>query len=205
MQYPGSRSQVILHYAIEEGLGAAIGLRSEGWPEEHGAMHGGVGGHIVILVDISIDTVKFIDPNDNDGRIRTMTLRRFLSRWDGLAVVLVPDGKWVREEAHPRLKRETTVAIRRAASSMSCRVNWGLRLKRIAERNTSSVTPIACSTGEGRSEPLEHAEPVEQATPAKSRFISNRSALSPGKDTLIVWGTPSSGPLRTIGAACSRS
>ncbi len=205
MQYPGSRSRGILQFAVEEELGAAIGLRAGGWSDEHGAMQGGVGGHIVILIDLSFDTVRFIDPNDADGRTRMMSLRRFLARWDGLAVVLVPDGKWVREEPHPCRKRDTTVAMRRAASSISCKVNSGLRLKRIAERSTSSVAPIACSTGDGKSEPLEHAEPVEQATPARSRFMSSRSALSPGNDRLIVCGTPSSGPLRTTGAALARS
>jgi len=205
MQYPGNRSRDILHFAVEEELGAAIGLRAGESTDEHGAKHSIAGGHIVILVDISFDTVKFIDPNDGDGRTRMMNLRRFLARWDGLALVLVPDGKWVWKEPYPDRKRETTAAMRRAASSMSCKVNSGLRLKRIAERSQSSGTPIACSTGEGRSEPLEHAEPVEQATPARSRFISSRSALSPGIDTLIVWGTSSSGPLRTIGLALLRS
>ncbi len=94
--------------------------------------------------------------------------------------------------------------MRRAASSMSAGVSSGLRLKRIAECSTASGTRMACSTGEGKSEPLEHAEPVEQATPARSRFISSRSAFNPGNDTLIVCGMPSSEPLRTTGAAWCR-
>jgi hypothetical protein len=210
MQYPGCRNRSILHYAIEEELGAAIGLRAGAPTEEHGAMQGGVSGHIVVLVDLAPDMVRFLDPNDADGRTRTMSLRRFLARWDGLAVVLVPDGKWVRTPPYPpqngggrggHRSRAMTAAMRRAASSMSSMLNSGLRLKRIAECSTAAGTPIACSTGEGRSEPLEQAEPVEQATPAKSRFINKRSAFTPGKDTLIVCGMPSSGPLRTRGAA----
>src|SRR5438552_2755912 len=54
--------------------------------------------------------------------------------------------------------------IRRAASSTSASVWSGLRLKRIADCSSSSGTPIACRTGDGSSEPLEHAEPVEHAT-----------------------------------------
>jgi hypothetical protein len=211
MQYPGCRSRSILHYAIEEELGAAIGLRvgsssgsSDAFGQSHSA-HGAAAGHIVILVALSLDAVKFIDPNDAEGHTRTMSLRRFLALWDGLAVVLVPEGKWVWREPYPRRKRETTAAIRQTDSSMSCRDNSGLRLKRIAERSTASSTPIACRTGEGKSEPLEQAEPVEQATPARSRFISSKSAFRPGKDTLMVCGRPSSGPFRTMGAAWVRS
>jgi hypothetical protein len=201
IQYPGSRGRGILHYAIEEELGAAVGLRSPSLD---------AGGHIVTLVDLTTDTVRYIDPNDADCRTRTMDLRRFLAQWDGLAVVLLPDDKWVRTLPYPPhfgggrggyRNRATTATMRRPASSISSTVNSGLRLKRIAERSTASGTPIACSTGEGSNEPLEQAEPVEQATPARSRFISSRSAFKPGNDTLIVCGMPSSGPLRTMGAA----
>jgi len=45
---------------------------------------------------------------------------------------------------------------------------------------------MAFRTGEGNSEPLEHAEPVEQATPARSRFINNESAGQPGKERFKV-------------------
>jgi hypothetical protein len=86
IQYPGSHSRAILNFAIAENLGAAVGLRE---PSP------GVAGHIVTLVDLHDDTVKYIDPNDDDGRTRRMSLQRFLSSWDGLAVVLVPEDKWV--------------------------------------------------------------------------------------------------------------
>jgi ABC-type bacteriocin/lantibiotic exporter with double-glycine peptidase domain len=81
IQYPGTMDQEILHYATREGLGAAVGFR-EPYP--------GAGGHIVTLVDFTEDSVKVIDPNDQDGRIRRMSLERFLHWWDGLALVLEP-------------------------------------------------------------------------------------------------------------------
>jgi ABC-type bacteriocin/lantibiotic exporter with double-glycine peptidase domain len=82
IQYPGTMDQEILHYAIREGLGAAVGFR-EPYP--------GAGGHIVTLVDFTEDSVKVIDPNDEDGRIRRMSRERFLHWWDGLALVLEPN------------------------------------------------------------------------------------------------------------------
>ena len=79
IQYPGSEEQAILYYAVREGLGAAVGFRE---------LYPGSGGHIVTLIDINDDTVKVIDPNDQDGRTRTMSLDRFLYWWDGFAMVL---------------------------------------------------------------------------------------------------------------------
>jgi hypothetical protein len=79
IQYPGSRSTAILRYAVRENLGAAVGFRE---------LYAGAGGHIVTLVDLTEDSVKVIDPNDKDGRIRTMNLDRFLYWWDGFALVL---------------------------------------------------------------------------------------------------------------------
>src|SRR5580765_1671664 len=99
----------------------------------------------------------------------------------------------------------THCVIRRAASSTSAALKSGLKLNRIAECNTSPDFPIAVNTGDGSSEPLEHAEPVEQATPARSRLINSASALQPGNEILSVCGNPaSSGPLRMTGLACSR-
>ena len=51
-----------------------------------------------------------------------------------------------------------------AASSTSGAVNRESKLKRMAESRWLSGTFIACNTGEGSSDPLEQAEPVEQAT-----------------------------------------
>jgi hypothetical protein len=82
IQYPGSRSQAILRYAVREGLGAVVGFRE---------LFPGAGGHIVTLVDLTEDGVQVIDPNDADGRTRRMTLDRFLYWWDGFAVVLEND------------------------------------------------------------------------------------------------------------------
>src|ERR1017187_4705157 len=73
-------------------------------------------------------------------------------------------------------------AIRRAASSTSAAPRSALRLKRIAECSTSPVLPIAAKTGEGNSEPLEQADPVEQAMSARSRLIRSASASKPGND-----------------------
>jgi len=75
----GSRSTTILRYAIREKRGAIVGFR-ERVP--------GDGPHMVTLVDISPTEVRVIDSNDADGRVRTMSLKRFLSWWDGFALVL---------------------------------------------------------------------------------------------------------------------
>ncbi|HEY7310785.1 MAG TPA: hypothetical protein VH643_15585 [Gemmataceae bacterium] len=75
----GSRSTTILRYAIQENLGAIVGFR-ERVP--------GDGPHMVTLVDFGPDEVRVIDSNDADGRVRTMSRKRFLSWWDGFALVL---------------------------------------------------------------------------------------------------------------------
>jgi hypothetical protein len=75
----GSRSTTILRYAIRENLGAMVGFR-ERIP--------GQGAHMVTLVDFGPEEVRVIDSNDTDGRVRTMPLKRFLSWWDGFALVL---------------------------------------------------------------------------------------------------------------------
>lgn len=68
--------------AVREGLGAAVGFRE---------LHPSKGGHIVTLIDFGPEEVRLIDPNDADGRIRTMALERFLYWWDGFAVILEED------------------------------------------------------------------------------------------------------------------
>ena len=84
-----------------------------------------------------------------------------------------------------RRRRSTTATTRRAASSISASSSSGLRLKRIAERSTSSGTPIACSTGEGSSEPLEHAEPVEQQTPATREGTREAGQRTPPRPVFL--------------------
>jgi ABC-type bacteriocin/lantibiotic exporter with double-glycine peptidase domain len=79
IQRSGSFETTILRAAIDEGLGAAVGFRE---------LFPGAGGHIVTLVDFTDDEVQVIDPNDQDGRTRTMSLERFLYWWDGFALVL---------------------------------------------------------------------------------------------------------------------
>jgi ABC-type bacteriocin/lantibiotic exporter with double-glycine peptidase domain len=79
IQRPGDVDTSILSEAIKTGVGAAVGFRE---------LYPGAGGHIVTLVDITDNAVKLIDPNDSDGRTRTMSLDRFLYWWDGFALVL---------------------------------------------------------------------------------------------------------------------
>jgi ABC-type bacteriocin/lantibiotic exporter with double-glycine peptidase domain len=75
----GYHSTAILRYAIQEDLGAIVGFRERA---------PGQGSHMVTLVDFGPDEVRVIDSNDADGRVRTMSRKRFLSWWDGFALVL---------------------------------------------------------------------------------------------------------------------
>ena len=79
IQNRGSRSTEILRDAISKGLGAVVGFRP---------VYPGEGGHIVTLVDFGPKEVRILDPNDKDGRVRTMDLDTFLDRWDGFTLVL---------------------------------------------------------------------------------------------------------------------
>jgi hypothetical protein len=79
LQRPGSFSTAILADAVGRGLGVAVGFKE---------LQPGAGGHIVTLIDFTDDHVRVIDPNDQDGRTRTMSRDRFLYWWDGLALVL---------------------------------------------------------------------------------------------------------------------
>src|SRR5438045_1922243 len=106
-------------------------------------------------------------------------------------------------------KSLTQLMMRPAAASTSASFIWELKLKRIADRSNSSGSPIACKTGEGSSDPLEQAEPVEQAIPARSSFISSKSAWQPGNERLTTYGEAfsgqNSGPLTTQGDASVHS
>jgi hypothetical protein len=82
VQKRGEHDTAVLRKAIKEGLGAVVGFR----PFEEGGT-----GHIVTLVDFDDETVKVIDPNDEDGRVRSMAKDRFLSWWDGFTLVLEPE------------------------------------------------------------------------------------------------------------------
>lgn len=81
LQNRGERDTALLRSSCQEGLGAVVGFRP---------LQSGGGGHIVTLVDFTDDTVKVIDPNDQDGRVRTMPTERFLHWWDGFTLVLQP-------------------------------------------------------------------------------------------------------------------
>src|SRR5262245_6928438 len=85
-----------------------------------------------------------------------------------------------------RRKSFTHLRMRIAASSISGGLNATPKLKRIAERTLSGAAPIASITGEGCRDPLEHADPVEQQTPARSSFIRSASAWQPGKERFSV-------------------
>jgi ABC-type bacteriocin/lantibiotic exporter with double-glycine peptidase domain len=82
VQDAGCRNKAILHYAVRENLGALVGFR---------ALTPGAERHFVIVVDYGPDEVRVLDSTDADGRIRTMPLKRFLSWWDGFALVIEPE------------------------------------------------------------------------------------------------------------------
>ena len=82
VQEPSCRNKAILNYAVRENLGALVGFR-ERTP--------GAGRHIVTLVDYGPEEVRVLDSNDADGRIRTMSRKRFLSWWDGFVLVIEPE------------------------------------------------------------------------------------------------------------------
>ncbi len=63
--------------------------------------------------------------------------------------------------------------------------------KRSAAMPRSGGTPIAVSTWEGSTAPVLHADPDEQATPARSKCISSASLSVPGIDTLDTCGARS--------------
>jgi hypothetical protein len=63
--------------------------------------------------------------------------------------------------------------MRQAASSMSAGVVVAPKLKRKALEEMASSRPIAVCTGDVSLEPLAHAEPVEQATPAWSSAMKS--------------------------------
>jgi hypothetical protein len=92
IQYPGERSTKIIRTAVAEGRGVAVGLFD---------YKPGQGGHIVTLVGWGKRWVRIIDSNDRALRVRAITKKRFLAKWDGLAVVL--DGT-----QRPKKKRQAT-------------------------------------------------------------------------------------------------
>jgi hypothetical protein len=82
VQKRGDTDTAVLSGACKDGLGAVVGFRP---------LQDGGGGHIVTVVEFTDDTVKVIDPNDQDGRVRTMPRDRFLHWWDGFTIVLQPE------------------------------------------------------------------------------------------------------------------
>jgi hypothetical protein len=82
IQYPGKRNRrntEFLRTAIAQGEGAAIGFRER---------YKGSGKHIVTLVGWGTKTVRIIDSSDPRRHIKVMSKKRFLSYWDGFALVL---------------------------------------------------------------------------------------------------------------------
>jgi hypothetical protein len=79
IQGRGCRATGILQNAVDGNLGAIVGFR----PPAPGGR-----GHIVILIDFGGKEVRYLDPNDTDGRVRTLDVDDFLERWDGFVLVL---------------------------------------------------------------------------------------------------------------------
>jgi hypothetical protein len=79
IQSRGCRDTEVLRSSVRDDLGAIVGLRPT---------YPGGRGHIVTLVDFGIEEVRFIDPNDQDGQVRTIDIESFLERWDGFTLVL---------------------------------------------------------------------------------------------------------------------
>ena len=81
-----------------------------------------------------------------------------------------------------------TLRIRLAASSTSAAVVVTPKLKRSALEITAGSQPIAMCVGDGSLEPLAHAEPVEQATPAWSSAMNSICRSKPTKAMFDVFG-----------------
>jgi hypothetical protein len=92
IQYPGTRSNRILRYAIEKDCGAAVGFRE---------LYPGAGGHIVTLVDFGPKVARVIDSSDKEFRVRTMQRDKFLSWWDGFVLVLEKPKKETKKASNP--------------------------------------------------------------------------------------------------------
>jgi len=84
IQYRGSYETRILQDAIRKHRGAVVGFREQS---------PGKGGHIVTVIDFGQQEVRLIDPNDADGRVRTISRERFLRWWDGFTLVLNVDSE----------------------------------------------------------------------------------------------------------------
>ncbi len=82
IQNRGNYDTEILRQAMQKNHGAVVGFRE---------LRPGAGGHIVTLVDFGLDEVRVIDPNDSDGRVRTLSRDRFLYWWDGFVLVLTSE------------------------------------------------------------------------------------------------------------------
>lgn len=70
----------LIEKAIEKKLGCVIGVRN--WPEQHTL-------HFVIVVGLTKDRVKFIDPNKIEKNYDEPV--KWLEKyWDGLVIVIIP-------------------------------------------------------------------------------------------------------------------
>ena len=98
----------------------------------------------------------------------------------------------------------TALMMRIAAERTSAAVVVAPKLNRIALRTMLSGSPIATSVGDGSLDPLAQAEPVEQATPAKSRAITNACRSRGGKLMQSVCGVRAMSPPMTteFGISC---
>lgn len=70
----------------------AIKVLKEAMAEGRGALFG-VPGHAMVIVhyDEEADVVKWVDNSDRSLRVQTMTVKRFMQRWDGWICVIYAD------------------------------------------------------------------------------------------------------------------
>src|SRR5688572_24140114 len=81
--------------------------------------------------------------------------------------------------ANPAATRATCPA----APAAACTSAPAPKLKRTVARAASAVNPIAVSAGEGRALRDEQAEPIDAATPARSRPSTSARPSTPTNET----------------------
>ena len=75
-----AKDTTVLQRACDEGCGAVV------------TVDDGPTRHAITLVGIDSERVAVIDSNDPAKSVQTLTMKRFLQRWDGGAIVIPPKG-----------------------------------------------------------------------------------------------------------------